>query len=62
MPSAPQQTPSIQPPRLLDQVVARVLHYRTRTDPVYVDWIKHYIVFFDKRHPKAMVASEAEAL
>ena len=51
-----------QPPKLLDQVVAkmRVKHYSLRTEKTYVDWIKRYIWHFDKRHPKDMGAAEVE--
>ena len=51
-----------QPPKLLDQVVAkmRVKHYSLRTEKTYIDWIKHYIWHFDKRHPKDMGAAEVE--
>jgi len=44
-----------QPPRkLLDRVrdVARRNHYSIRTEGAYVNWIKRYILFHDKRHPK----------
>ena len=46
-----------QPPKLLDQIVAkmRVKHYSLRTEKTYLDWIKRYIWHFDKRHPKDMV-------
>lgn len=42
------------PPRLLDQVrdAIRVRHYSLRTEEAYVQWIKRYIFFHDKRHPK----------
>ena len=42
------------PPKLLDQVKAkmRLLHYSLRTEEAYVDWIKRYIFFHNKRHPK----------
>ena len=51
-----------QPPKLLDQVVAkmRVKHYSLRTEKTYMDWIKRYIWHFDKRHPKDMGAAEVE--
>ncbi|MDO8413720.1 MAG: phage integrase N-terminal SAM-like domain-containing protein [Gallionellaceae bacterium] len=41
------------PPKLLDQVVARlrVQHYSLRTEKTYVDWIKRYIQFHGKCHP-----------
>lgn len=50
-------------PRLLDQVRerCRVKHYSIRTEKRYVDWIRRYIIFHDKRHPEAMGAPEIEA-
>jgi integron integrase len=56
-------TAQIQPPKLLDQVKAklRVKHYSIRTETVYVDWIKRFIWFHDKRHPQQMGAPEVEA-
>ena len=40
-------------PKLLDQVreVIRMKLYSIRTEQSYVDWIKRYIFFHDKRHP-----------
>ena len=51
-----------QPPKLLDQIVAkmRVKHYSLRTEKTYIDWIKRYIWYFDKRHPKDIGAAEAK--
>lgn len=51
------------PPKLLDQVRARlrVKHYSIRTERSYVDWIKRFILFHGKRHPKDMGAPELEA-
>lgn len=51
------------PPRLLDQVrdKLRVKHYSIRTEQTYVDWIKRYIFFHDKRHPKDLDAADIEA-
>lgn len=47
-------------PRLLDQVRAalRLRHYSPRTEATYVGWIKQYIFFHNKRHPKDMAAPE----
>jgi len=47
-------------PRLLDQVRAaiRVRHYSLRTEQTYVYWIKRFIVFHGKRHPKDMGGNE----
>ena len=52
-----------QSPELLDQVRAklRVKHYSMRTEEVYVDWIKRFILFHDKRHPRDMAAPQVEA-
>src|SRR3990167_8923437 len=51
------------PPRLLDQVrdKLRVKHYSIRTEQTYVDWIKRYIYFHGKRHPKDLGARDIEA-
>jgi integron integrase len=49
--------------RLLDRVrdKIRLRHYSIRTEQVYVDWIKRFIVFHGKRHPETLGASEVEA-
>jgi len=51
------------PKKLLDQVrdVIRHKHYSIRTEQAYVSWIKRYILFHDKCHPKDMGAPEIEA-
>ena len=51
------------PPKLLDQVqsVLRTKHYSIRTERVYLDWIKRYILFHHKTHPAQMGAAEVEA-
>ena len=51
------------PPRLLDQVKNRLryLHYSLRTEEAYVQWIKRFILFHDKRHPNAMGADDIRA-
>jgi integron integrase len=49
------------PPRkLLDQVrdVLRLKHYAYSTEESYVQWIRRYILFHQKRHPKEMGSSE----
>ena len=50
-------------PKLLDQVrdKLRVKHYSIRTEQAYVGWIKRYILFHGKRHPKDMGARDIEA-
>ena len=51
------------PPKLLDQVrdAIRLKHYSIRTESAYADWIKRYILFHNKRHPKDMDGGEIEA-
>ena len=51
------------PKKLLDQVrdVIRLKHYAISTEKAYVNWIKRYILFHGKRHPREMGAIEVEA-
>lgn len=39
----------------------RLNHYSLRTEKSYVDWIKRYIRYHGKRHPKELGAAEVEA-
>ncbi|MGB4812401.1 MAG: integron integrase [Methylophilaceae bacterium] len=52
-----------EPPKLLDQVRGkiRLKHYSIRTEQAYVDWIKRFILHFDKCHPNDLGAAEVEA-
>ena len=47
-------------PKLLDQVrnTLRTKHYSMKTEQAYVHWIKRYILFHNKRHPKDMGEKE----
>lgn len=47
-------------PRLLDQVrtVIRVKHFSLSTERAYVGWIRRFIIFHHKRHPKDMAEPE----
>ena len=49
-------------PKLLEQVRGkiRLKHYSIRTEQAYLDWIKRFILHFDKRHPNEMGAVEVE--
>ena len=49
--------------KLLDQVreAIRRKHYSIRTEEAYVTWIKRYILFHNKRHPKEMGSAEIQA-
>src|ERR1700751_1835926 len=47
-------------PKLLDRVRdgIRRKHYSFRTDQCYSDWIRRFILFHGKRHPKDMAEGE----
>ena len=47
----------------MDQVsdVMRLKHYAFRTEQTYVSWIKRFIFFHDKKHPREMGQPEVEA-
>jgi hypothetical protein len=49
-------------PKLLDQVrdAIRRKHYSIRTEETYCDWIRRYVLFHDKKHPRDMGAAEIE--
>ena len=51
------------PKKLLDQVrdAIRLKHYSIRTEEAYVNWIRRYILFHNKRHPTEIGAPEIEA-
>jgi len=62
-PNLSDKSTTIKPPKLLDQVrdKLRVKHYAIRTEQTYVDWIKRFIYFHDKTHPKDLGTQEVEA-
>ncbi len=39
----------------------RVQHYAIRTEQSYIEWIKRFILFHGKRHPKEMGEKEVTA-
>lgn len=47
-------------PRLFDEIrnVARMRHLSLRTEQAYVQWIRRFILFHDKRHPREMGEAE----
>jgi len=55
----------IEPPprKLLDRVrdQLRHKHYSYRTEETYVQWIRRYILFHNKRHPSKMGGNEVNA-
>ena len=63
MGNMPQNVPSSRPddkPKLLDQVrdVIRRKHFSLRTERIYCDWIRRYILYHQKRHPLEMGEAE----
>jgi site-specific recombinase XerD len=50
------------PRKLLDHVcdVLRVNHYSPRTEEAYLGWIRRFILFHNKKHPREMGALEVE--
>jgi hypothetical protein len=52
--------PPSRKPKLLDQVreVLRANYYSKRTEEAYVAWVRRFILFHDKRHPKDLRGDE----
>ena len=55
-------TPSPKPPKLIDELrkKLRYKHMSYRTEQAYVGWVRRFIVFHHKRHPREMGKSEIE--
>ena len=51
------------PKKLLQQAsdILRLKHYSIRTEQSYISWMRRYILFHNKRHPKEMGRKEIEA-
>lgn len=49
-------------PNLLEQTrgMIRVKHYSIRTEEAYVGWVKRFVLFHNKKHPKYMGEKEIE--
>ena len=54
---------TVRPPKLLDQVRAaiRMRHYSRRTEEAYVGWIRRFIVFHGRRHPRELGEADVTA-
>lgn len=50
-------------PKFLEQVrtVLRTRHYSLRTEEAYLGWIRRFILFHGKRHPREMGGPEVAA-
>ena len=49
-PPIPAAVTPADPPKLLDRI--RRKHYSIHTEQAYVDWIKRFVLYFDKCHPR----------
>jgi integron integrase len=60
MPPSLRGVPNQNKRKLLDQVrdVIRRKHFSIRTEQAYVDWIRRFILFHNKRHPREMAEGE----
>jgi len=58
-----QASPPQNKPKLLDEVrdVIRRKHFSIRTEQTYVDWVRRFILFHNKRHPREMAETEITA-
>jgi integron integrase len=56
-------TPLPHKPKLLEAAreVLRRKHYSLRTEGAYLDWIKRFVLFHGKRHPREMGPAEIQA-
>ena len=54
------EEPSARKPRFFEQVreLLRAKYYSIRTEEVYLGWIRRFILFHGKRHPKEMGGRE----
>lgn len=54
---------SARQPRLLDRLRSRIryLHYSPRTEASYVQWVRRFILFHNKRHPSELGAGDVAA-
>ena len=50
-------------PKLLEKMknTLRRKHYAYRTEKTYIDWVRRYILFHNKRHPREMGVPEIES-
>ncbi|HAX68653.1 MAG TPA: integron integrase, partial [Anaerolineae bacterium] len=60
MQNPPKPTSSPQGKKLLDQYRdhIRLKQYSPRTEKTYIQWVREYILYHNKRHPKEMGAPE----
>jgi integron integrase len=61
--STPPASSPPQPKKLLEQMsdILRTKQYSARTEKTYLEWVRLYILFHNKRHPREMGAPEINA-
>jgi hypothetical protein len=59
-PATSSASPLASAPKLLDRVreAIRTRHYSRRTETAYVAWIRRFIVFHGKRHPRELAGGK----
>src|SRR5437588_5507688 len=62
-PPSPTAGPAPGSPKLLDRLrdAIRLRHYSLRTEEAYVAWVRRFILYHGKRHPREMGAAEINA-
>ena len=45
--------------RVRDKI--RLKHYSIRTETAYVDWIRRFVLFHNRRHPRDLGSEQVEA-
>ena len=62
-PASPGFAPARTPRTLLDAVRERIRfrHYSYRTEEAYVGWVRRFVAFHGRRHPRELGAAEIEA-
>ncbi|MEO8164000.1 MAG: integron integrase, partial [Betaproteobacteria bacterium] len=58
-PSAPDTSKSLLLDRVRDKI--RLKHYSIRTETAYVDWVRRFVNFHQRRHPNELGAQHVEA-
>ena len=60
MSTIPAQPGARRKPKFLDQMrtFMRARRYSRRTEQVYVDWVRRFILFHGKRHPRELGEKE----
>ena len=60
--SPPHDGTALRPPKLLERMRIDLctLHYSSRTEQSYLDWVRRFVLYHNKRHPQEMSAQKIE--